>query len=282
MVEDEPEELVHDLISAAVWPGHPLGQPVAGTPESVEALGRPEIMAWLGRHYSGPRLVVSAAGAVEHSRLADLLAARLKPRPEAAPRASAPPLSRPGLSLRRRKLEQAHLVVAADFPAWPDRRRHAASLLNLALGGNMSSRLFQEIRERRGLAYSVYSGYSAHQDAGRLEIYAGAAPEKIAETRRLILAELAALRAEPPSAAELAEAVDGLATGLILGGESTEVRMSRLAKNELIHGRFVALDEVLADLAAVTREDLLALAAEFLPEDRLSTCVLGPVTKKDI
>lgn len=281
MVEDEPEELVHDLSAAAVWPDHSLGRPVAGTKESVDGLDRTKILSWLDRHYSGPRVVVSAAGAVDHQHLADLLTARLNPRREADPRVLCPPVARPGLTVRRRKLEQAHLVVATDFPALTDRRRHAASILSLALGGNMSSRLFQEIRERRGLAYSVYSYYSAYQDAGRLEIYAGASPDKIGQTRELILKELADLNRTPPTVEELSEAVDGLATGLILGGESMDGRMSRLGRNELAHGRHIDLDEILRGIKAVTREDLLALAVEFWNEDRLSTCVLGPVRKAD-
>ena len=281
MDEDEPEELAHDLAAAAVWPDHPLGRPVAGTRESVEGLDHRKIRRWLDRHYCGPRLVVSAAGAVDHQHLADLLAARLNPRPEIFPRALSGPVSRAGLTVRRRKLEQAHLVLGSDFPSLTDRRRHAASILSLALGGNMSSRLFQEIRERRGLAYSVYSYYSPLCDAGRLEIYVGAAPDKIGLARRIILKELAGLRLSPPAAEEASAAVDGLVTGLMLGGESMDGRMSRLAKSELIHGRHISLEELLGEIKAVTREDLLALADEFWAEEKLSACLLGPVKKSD-
>ena len=282
MDEDEPEEFVHDLAAAAVWPDHPLGRPVAGTSASVDGLDHRKIHNWLDRHYCGPRVVISAAGTVDHDHLAALLADRLKPRPEIGPRLLAPPVSRPGLTVRRRKLEQAHLVIGTDFPTLTDGRRHAASILSLALGGNMSSRLFQEIRERRGLAYSVYSYYSPFHEAGRLEIYVGAAPDKIGRARRIILDELESLRQTPVTAEELSAAVDGLATGLILGGESMDGRMSRLGKNELIYGRRFDLEEILRELKAVTRDDLSALVAEFWSEDRLSTCVLGPVKKTDL
>ncbi len=281
MVDDEPEELAHDLAAAAIWPGHPLGRPVAGTADSVDGLSRAGLLDWLGRHYVGPRLVVSAAGAVEHERLAEMVGARLRPRPEIAPREFSPPLTRPGLTVRRRKLEQAHLVLSGDFPDVLDRRRAAASVLNLALGGNMSSRLFQEIREKRGLAYSVYSNYSAYQDIGVMEIYAGAAPEKMPEVRDLILAEQERLRREPLTPTELEEAVSGLKTGLILNSESLDSRMSRLARNELTFGRHIDLAETCRELDAVTIEEVQALALEFWNRAQLSTCLLGPVKKSD-
>ncbi len=278
MYEDEPEELVHDLASAAVWPGLALGRPVAGTAASVAALDRPAILDWLARHYTGPRLVISAAGAVDHGQLADLLAAAgLRSRPEAAPRTlNAAPI-RPGNTVRRRKLEQVHLVLTSDFPHLTDPRRHAASVLNAALGGNLSSRLFQEIRERRGLAYSVYSSYTPYLDAGTMEIYAAAAPDQAAETHRLIRAELVRLAAEPLTPDELAEAALALKTGLVLGGESMDSRMSRLGKNELIHGRSIDLEETCRNLDLVRAEDIQALAAEFWAEGRLAACALGPV-----
>lgn len=278
MYEDDPEELVHDLAAAAVWPGRSLGRPVTGTLESVAALDKPALESWLARHYTGPRLVVSAAGAVEHGRLADLLAASgLRPRPAGPPRILDHAPVQPGGTVKRRKLEQAHLVLTSGFPHLGDPRRHAASVLNAALGGNLSSRLFQEIRERRGLAYSVYSSYTPYLDTGVLEIYAAAAPGRAAETHRLIRAELGRLAAEPLAPAELAEAVTALTTGLILGGESMDSRMSRLGRNELLHGRPIGLEETCRNLEAVRAEDIQSLAAEFWAEGRLAACVLGPV-----
>lgn len=281
MVEDEPEELVHDLASSAFWPGHPLGRPVAGTQDSLTALTRRDIENWISRHYVGPRLVISAAGAVEHGCLADLLAQRLRVRPATEARLLTCPSPRPGLTIKRRRLEQAHLVLSGLLPEIGDTRRHAAAVLNLALGGNMSSRLFQEIRERRGLAYSVYSAYTAYGDTGLMEIYAAAGPDKIAEVRRLILLELERLRCTPLGQLELAEAVAGLKTGLILAGEFMENRMSRLAKNEIVFGRHIDLAETCRILDAIKAEDVQALAADFFGEKRLAACILGPVKKSD-
>lgn len=282
MVEDKPEELVHDLASSAFWPDHPLGRPVAGTQGSVAALGRRDIENWITSHYVGPRLVISAAGAVEHDHLANLLTERLRIRPESRARHLTRPDSRPGLTVKRRRLEQAHLVLSSSFPDISDSRRHAAAVLNLALGGNMSSRLFQEIRERRGLAYSVYSSYTAYGDSGLMEIYAAAGPDKIAEVRRLILTELDRLRSCPLGELELAEAVAGLKTGLILAGEFMENRMSRLAKNELVFGRHIDLAETCRSLDEVEAEEIQTLATEFWGEDRLAACVLGPLKKSDL
>lgn len=282
MVEDEPEEMVHDLASSAFWPAHPLGRPVAGTQASVAALDRRDIEKWITRHYVGPRLVISAAGAVEHGRLADLLTERLRIRPESGARSLTRPNPRPGLAVKRRRLEQAHLVLTSSFPDISDSRRHAAAVLNLALGGNMSSRLFQEIRERRGLAYSVYSSYTAYGDSGLMEIYAAAGPNKIIEVRRLILTELERLRASPLGELELAEAVSGLKTGLILAGEFMENRMSRLAKNELVFGRNIDLAETCRSLDEVEAEEIQALASEFWGDDCLAACVLGPLKKSDL
>ncbi|MDR1043584.1 MAG: insulinase family protein [Candidatus Adiutrix sp.] len=281
MIEDEPEEMVHDLAAAGFWPGHHLGRPVAGTRLSVAALKREQILIWLDRQCPGPRLVISAAGAVEHQRLADLLSVRLKARPALAERLLEAPESRYGLTVRRRRLEQAHMVIRSDFPEIEDDRRQAAAVLSRILGDGFSSRLFQEIRERRGLAYSVYSSYSAFLKAGALEIYAATSPERAARTRDLVLAELKRLRREAPGAAELNEAVEGLITGLILGSETVENRMSRLAKNELLFGRAVSLAETCRRLKAVSREDLRELADQYWAEDRLAVCVLGPLSRKD-
>lgn len=282
MVEDEPEELVHDLASEFHWPDHPLGRPVAGTRASVRALDRDIMLGWMRRNYSADRIVVSAAGRVDHQRLGELVASRLTGGLDSVPRRLAPPVMRPGILVRRRRLEQAHLVVAAAFPDQTDPRRRAAAVLNAALGGNMASRLFQEIREKRGLAYSIYSNYSAYSDIGLLEIYAGAPPGRIGETRRLIEAELDRLRREPLPETELTEAVGSLKTGLILSGDSADSRMNRLAKNEFSFGRRIDLAEICGELDRVTADDVRGLAEKFLPDAKLARCVLGPVNKKDV
>ena len=241
------------------------------------------ITAWIKRHYSPSRLLISAAGAVDHQALAKLLNKHLGPlSTENASRDLSPPPSRSGLWVKRRRLEQAHLVVGSDFPQAGDGRRYAASVLNLVLGGNMSSRLFQEIRERRGLAYSVYSGCTAYAGAGMLEIYAASAPDKLPEVYGLILKELDLLGRTPLSRAELREAAGALKTALILGGESTESRMSRLAKNEMVFGRQISLEDSCRALDQVEPGEIQDLARTFWADGSLAVYALGPIKKKDM
>ena len=282
MVEDEPEELVHELAAAAIWPEHPLGRPVAGDLDTLKGLDRLKVMNWMGRNYTGSRVVISAAGALNHQELADLLESQLKSRlgVEQEQEVNSPKFT-PGLLVKPRQLEQAHMVVTASFPNIKDDRRHAASLLNWALGGNMSSRLFQEIREQRGLVYSIYSSYWPYDDVGTLDIYAASAEEKAGEVWGLIQTELKKFRVQPLTVAELEEAVEGITTSLILSGESLDSRMSRLGRNEFTFGRPVALEESCRALAKVTPDDLSALAQEFFGEDTLATCILGEVSEKD-
>ena len=284
MVEDEPEELVHELAAASIWPNHPLGRPVAGDLSTLEGLDRLKVMNWMDRNYTNSRLVISAAGALNHQELACLLDGQLKLRPGAdlgQERRVDSPKFTPGLMVKPRQLEQAHMVVTAAFPNIRDDRRHGASLLNWALGGNMSSRLFQEIRERRGLVYSIYSSYWPYDDVGTLDIYAASAEEKAGEVWGLIQAELKNFRSNPLTTAELEEAVEGITTSLILSGESLDSRMSRLGRNEFTFGRPISLEESCQGLAQVTSDDLSALAHEFFAEDTLATCVLGEVPEKD-
>lgn len=282
MVEDEPEDFIHDLASLAHWPDHPLGRPVTGTLETLRNLDRQSIMKWIGQNYGAERLVLAASGRLEHQRLELMVARLLGSIARGAPRVLNPPRCGQALMVKRRRLEQGHLLFSADFPSQNDPRRRAAAVFNAALGGNLSSRLFQEIREKRGLAYSVYSDYSAYSDVGLLEIYAGAAPQRLGETKRLIEAELARLRDKSFTESEVAEAVASLKTSLILSGESMDSRMSRLAKNELAYGRQLPLEEIFRELDQVRSEDLRSLAEDFLSPSVSSLCVLGPVTKRDL
>ena len=277
MGDDEPETYAHDLAATFFWPGHSLGRPVAGTSEVVSALDRKAITAWLEKHYTGGRIIVSAAGAVDHQQLVELLMTRLAHRPQGAARQMTRPEFQPGLVIKPRSLEQAHMVMATSFPDTADKRRHAASVLSAALGGNMSSRLFQAIRVNWGLVYTVYSYYNAYHGTGSLEIYAAAAPDRIAETRSLVKAELKKMRLELMPCEELAEAVDGLKTSIVLSADSMDGRMSRLAVDEMYYGRRVEPEETCAELDAVKAGDVLELAEEFFREENFLTCVVGPV-----
>ncbi|MGL4208891.1 MAG: M16 family metallopeptidase [Candidatus Adiutrix sp.] len=276
MVSDEPEEYIHDLKAKALWPDHPLGLPVTGTVESVKSLTRPMLMDFIERNYDWSRVIISAAGNLKHKQLLDLLVSSLKFRETTSQRTLTAPTFAPKTVVKVKPLEQAHLVLGTPFPSLNNPKRYAASVLNLILGGNMSSRLFQEIRERRALAYSVYSHYEAYNTTGTLDIYLGASPENITEAFKVLKDEISRLKTVPLSEEELSVAVDSLKTALILGSETVDAHMSRLAKNEINFGRFVSPNESFQALDEVTVEQTSQLARQFFDEQNFCLCFLGP------
>jgi predicted Zn-dependent peptidase len=275
--EDTPEELVHVLFGRNLWPGHPLGRPVLGTAETIAGLGRGDILDYQRSNYLPQDLVMSAVGNLEHERVVELVSQALGSLPAGDKNGRrVEPAPAPGLHIMRRSLEQVHLVLGHPAPAATDQRRFAAALLNLILGGTMSSRLFQEVRERRGLAYAVYSFLSTYSDSGVLGVYLGVAPGRAAEALAVVKAEIERLAAHPVEEEELAGARESLTGSILLAAENPESRMSRLAKNELNFGREVPLEEVADRVQAVTSGEISALAAELLAPGGLAVTVLGP------
>ncbi|MBF0527933.1 MAG: insulinase family protein [Deltaproteobacteria bacterium] len=282
MVEDTPDELVHVLFAQQMWPDDPLGRPVMGTMESVAAIGPQDIRRYLARTYLPPRIVISAAGDIHHQEVVDLVAPAFTKLPgDAAPEESLRPKAATGVKVYSKKLEQVHLCLGAEFPDVMDPKRYTAALLNVLLGGNMSSRLFQEIREKRGLAYSVFSFFSAYLNTGVLGVYAGVEPKQAVETVELILAELTKFRNGELSGSELKAAQEHLKGSIILGSESVDNRMTRLAKNELTYRRNIEFDEVLATINHVTADQVISLANEYLQPEKLALTILGPVDEQD-
>lgn len=277
-VEDTPEDLVHVLFGEGFWPDHPLGRSVLGSEESVAALDRPAIQAYLTEHYRPRRAVVSAVGNLEHQQVLDLLGPTLAALPSGGQEpARTRPTVNPGLWLAQRDSEQAHLALGLAAPPSSAPERFAAALLNLILGGNMSSRLFQEVREKRGLAYSVYSYLSAYSDCGLLGIYLGVAPERAAEALSVVREELLRLANEPPQEHELLDAKENLTGAILLAAENPESRMSRIARNEYQFGRQVEPAEAAAQVEAVTMEQIADLAADLLRPENLGVMALGPL-----
>jgi predicted Zn-dependent peptidase len=282
-VEDTPDELVHVLFSQNYWSGHPLGRPVLGTVESVSALDRQSIQSYISANYLPQAVVVSAVGKLEHQQLLDLLGpalSELSRCPSTFTRR--PPTPWPGPHVVNRELEQAHLALGVRAPSATSDHRFVAAILNLILGGNMSSRLFQEVRERRGLAYAVYSYLSSYSDSGLLGIYLGVAPSRAVEALTVVRAEMERLRAEPVAGHELADAKESLKGSILLAAENPESRMSWLARNEYNFGRDVSLDEVMAQVEAVTARDLERLAAAMLDTTQLGVTVLGALDEDRI
>jgi predicted Zn-dependent peptidase len=288
MTEDDPGDIVHDEFALALFGDTPLGRPIAGTAASVKSLTREAIAGHYRRHYTGPNLVVAAAGNLEHDRVVELVAegfaraaadSHLALDPEAAPfgpREMAE--SRPGgtgTRLLNRKTEQAHLVLGMPGVARQDDRRWALGVLAAVLGGGMSSRLFQEVREKRGLAYSVYSYASQYADAGCFGVYAGCQPKRLREVLSLCRAEIAKLAEEGVTERELALGIGQLRGGMVLGLEDTGSRMSRIGKSELVYGEHLSVDTVLGLISGVTLDDVREVAGGLLSATP-AVAVIGP------
>ena len=281
--EDTPDELVHVLFGQNFWPGHPLGRPVLGFADTVGTIDRQAILDYQRQHYQPEGLVMAAVGDLEHRQVVELVSEALGALPM-APRSNhrAAPTASPGLHVVPRPLEQVHMVLGHPAPSAVHPDRFTAALLNLILGGNMSSRLFQEIREKRGLAYSVYSFLSAYSDSGVLGVYLGVSPSRAAEALRVARAEVEHLAAGPVSQEELADAKENLTGSILLAAENPENRMSRLARNEINFGRDIPLEEVVAQVEAVSAEDVSRLAGELLTPEGLSATVLGPADADEL
>jgi predicted Zn-dependent peptidase len=289
MQDDEPGDEVHDLFTEAVYGAHPLGHRISGSAESIAALTRDEIHSFYRARYTGPSIVIAAAGNLTHDAVVAEVVAGLAGRPgfegtaDAAPPRPASPLvvPRPAqIAVLDKDTEQAHVVLGCGALARGDERRFALGVLNNVLGGGMSSRLFQEVRERRGLAYSVYSFTSLYADAGLFGVYAGCAPGKVDEVLSLTRDELAKAAASGLTEAEVARGKGMLKGALVLGLEDTGSRMSRLGKGELLHPDLLSVDEILTRVDEITTEQVAEVAAELL-DCRPSLAVIGPFGNRD-
>ncbi|MGD8293415.1 MAG: pitrilysin family protein [Desulfobacterales bacterium] len=278
MVEDSPEEYVHVLSGHNYWGENPLGRSILGTPQNIIQFDAEMIKNFFHRLYQPERIVISAAGNLDHHRLVELV----QPAFEAIKPGNAFPrrVTPEGCSvvdLNHRDLEQMHVCLNAKGLSITDPRRYTFSLLNTILGGNMSSRLFQEVREKRGLAYSVYSFISSHGDTGMFGVYVGVAPNRALETSRLVLDEINKLRKERVETLELKGAIEYTKGGLMLASESIDNQMVRSAQNEIHFGYEVPLQEIIAKVEAVTPDDILELANELFDSRQMALTLLGPV-----
>jgi predicted Zn-dependent peptidase len=278
MYEDAPEDHVFDHYEAALYPDHPLGRPVIGTPETVRSFTQTDLRAFIDRHYVPNRLVVSVAGRVRHGdvvRGVERLLADLDRPPRPAQREPADGYHAVERAVER-PVQQAHVVVGTRAPGALDPRRTTLSVLNTILGGGMSSRLNQNIREKHGWCYSVYSFVNVQRDSGDLGVYIGTDPSRAERSRTLIERELGKLAAAPVSARMLDRAKHQLKGSIVLGLESMSNRMQRLGRVELTHERTVPVREVVAEIEGVTAEGVRDLAAELFAPGRLSTVALLP------
>jgi predicted Zn-dependent peptidase len=278
MVEDTPDDLVMELFAEAFWPGHPLGRPILGTRKTVGRFRREDLSSYFSRVYRPGNILIAAAGHLEHGKVASLVSRHFsgldgKPAPR-SPRERAPRVVTRTIARSKKELEQVHLCLGA--PACPQAHpdRYAVYVLNTVLGGSMSSRLFQNVREKRGLVYSISSGVTAYSDAGLLSIYAGTGKDSLPEVIRLTLEEIRRLRGEELPAEELRRAKDHIKGGLVLSLESSGARMNHLARQEIYFGRQFPLDEILGGIEAVSGGDVQRVAGEIF-DGRVAASVLG-------
>jgi predicted Zn-dependent peptidase len=278
MVDDNPQDLVHDLAAEAVFGNHPLGRPVIGSADVIATVSPRALRAYHGGAYVGSNVVLSASGHVTHDRLVEQFAER-RPRTNGSSRLRRAPVGRlpkPGYRFLRRRTEQYHVVLAGPGIAREDDRRYAVALLDAILGGSASSRLFQEIREKRGMAYSVYTYGSQYAETGQVGLYVGTREENLAECLAVTAAEIRDVAAGNLRPGELERAKENLKGRLLLSLESTSNRMTRLGKALVTDTELVSIDETIRRVDAVKAEDVVAAAAALFTPERLSAAGIGP------
>ena len=278
MVEDTPDDLVHELFTQGFWEDHPLGRPILGTKETVESFNSGLLRSYFSSVYTAKNLIVSAVGNLEHARVRDLVQEKFGSLTEAGePALDEAPRVVPRILIRNKELEQSHVCLGVgSYPQNHD-DRYASYVLNTLLGGSMSSRLFQNVREKRGLAYAVFSGLSAYRDAGSFTIYAGCSNEAVGQVIDLCVEELKGVKLAPVPDAELQRSKDHLKGSLMLSLENTASRMSHLARQEIYFDRQFGLDETLQGIERVTAADVQRVASDLFGNGSLSATVLGNV-----
>jgi len=280
-VEDTPDDYVHDLFNLQFWRDHPLSYPVCGRTETVQGFKQQDFLDFVAARYRPDRLIIAAAGNVEHAHMVEWATREFsRLAGQAAIVDGHPPVASRSVCHVEKALEQVHLCLGTPGISQSADSRYAAYLLNTALGGGMSSRLFQDVREKRGRAYSVYSFLSSYLDAGYLGIYVGTSSEWVEEVVAIILAELKALKRDGLRPEELSRVKNQLKGNLLLGLETSDNRMSRIAKNEIYFGNDISPREVAARIDATTNDGIIALANQLLRADAMALTLLGDLKGK--
>jgi predicted Zn-dependent peptidase len=275
--EDNPDVLVHELFTQNFWRDHPLGKPILGTTETVGRLDQQKLFAYHGDRFHGGNMVFSAAGNLDHDEFTEAVAAKFSPLSGGQPlqELSAPHASARIVLRNKKALEQVQICLGVPAPPITDDNRYATLILNTVLGGGMSSRLFQTIREERGMVYSIYSDLSPYRDTGTLCVYAGTSAGKAIEVVDLILAEFRKLKEEPLSAEELTRAKDQLKGNILMGLESSNSRMANLARQEMYFHQFFTAEEVIARIDLVEAAQIQTMAQRLFDPERIAVTLLG-------
>jgi predicted Zn-dependent peptidase len=283
MVEDTPDDQIHDLFSKSIWHTHPLGRPVLGSIESVNRISQTNLLEMLQRRYFGHNILIAAAGNIEHQQIIDQLEQAFSVVHAGEPdNVCTLPDYRPGVQVVTKDLEQTHFCLGCKALPQNHDDRFVLQLLNSILGGSMSSRLFQEIREEHGLAYSIYSYLNVHSDAGSLVVYGGTNPKDLKDTLALTLEQFASLKNGFIGSEELHMAREQMKGTLLLSLESSDNRMTRLAKNEIFLGYQPKIDQIVASIDKVTVESLQRVANQLLADDSLNLQVIGPISQNEL
>ncbi|OAG28458.1 M16 family metallopeptidase [Thermodesulfatator autotrophicus] len=280
MLEDSPEELVHELFSSLLWGEHPLARPILGEWEVISRVSSEDVISFYKKHYKASNLVIAAAGKVEHEELLTLVQNYFDKLIAGEPQKRTSPKPFSTCGVQHRNLEQVHLALGMATPGTKDERRYGLLFLNTLLGGNMSSRLFQEVREKRGLAYAIYSYLSLYEDVGQLGIYVAVEKEKLKETLLVIKDELNSLMEDKISTEEFEAAFDNLKSALLLSADSPDSRMTRLARNEFIFGRYIPYEETVQKIKTLTPQDITTLAREVFAV-KPTLALLGPISEEE-
>lgn len=283
MVEDTPDDLVHEVFLANFWPDHPLGRSILGTPDTLATFDHDRVAKFFADTYTPRNLVIAGAGNLDHKQFVDMVAnyfGKLRDLPVSL-NTSAPAIARPRILIDK-DLEQVHLMLGTRCPSMLSEDRYTVHVLNTILGGGMSSRLFQTIREENGLAYAVFSGVNTYTDAGYLSMYAATSPDQFSDVIRLGLHEFDRVKNEPVPEAELERAKDQLKVSVMLSLESTSARMSNLARQEIFYHRQFTLDEILERIERVTIEGVQRMAHEIFDGNDLAVTAIGQFDGFDI
>ncbi len=277
MTQDNPEDLVHELFTQNFWAPHPLGKPILGTPETVSGFTREKLFKWFRQWYAPNHVVITAAGHLDHGKFVELVSERFaKLQPSENGHADAAP--HPALHITQRtkqELEQVHICVGVPALPLPDKRRFAVAILNNILGGGMSSRLFQNIRERQGLAYSIFSELNSYRDAGALSVYAGTSLETAKQVVESVLEEFRRIKEEPLDEEEMRRAKDHLKGATLLALEGSGSRMNNLARYHMYFNRHFTAHELIAMLESTTADQVQQIASEFFKPGHVAASIVG-------
>lgn len=276
MIKDSPDNYIHELFCQSFWKSHPLGMSIVGTEESVAGMSRDSLLDTRNERFRAEDIIICAAGNIRHDDLVSLLCKQFTEVPTGSYDCTGnPPYYEKRVRVLEKDLEQVHLCLGTKALPQDSPLRYAGYILNTILGGSISSRLFQEVREKQGLAYSVYSYVLSHSDAGTMVVYAGTKPEKLLEVIEIVLNALKVLKSEPISPSEMNFAKEHLKGNLLLSLENNDNRMTKLAKNEIYFGRQVPIREIIDSLQRVSSKDVMDLGAELFQEDYVTLELLG-------